>query len=96
MRVGQDERVSLIPERTAGDDGAPDASFSSSTRARACLNTHRNLLRWACVAVVVALGAVCGVEFKLERDREIACHTRTDRGMGGPGVVRLEIGRAHV
>ena len=86
MRVGQDERVSLIPERTAGDDGAPDASFSSSTRARACLNTHRT---WACVAVVVALGAVCGVEFKLERDREIACHTRTDRGMGGPGVVRL-------
>ena len=89
MRVGEDERVSLIPERTAGDDGAPDASFSSSTRARACLNTHRRKLTWACVAVVVALGAVCGVEFKLERDREIACHTRTDRGMGGPGVVRL-------
>ena len=47
MRVGQDERVSLIPERTAGDDGAPDASFSSSTRARACLNTHRGKLTWA-------------------------------------------------
>jgi hypothetical protein len=57
--------------------------------ARACLNTHRSKLTWACVAVVVALGAVCGVEFKLERDREIACDTRTDRGMGGPGVVRL-------
>ena len=94
MRVGEDERASLIPERVEGDEGAPDASLSSSTRARACFNTPRRKLAWACVAVALASGAVCGVELKRQRDRDIACHTRTDRGMGGPGVVRLGEGLA--
>ena len=95
MRVGQDERASLIPERVEGDDGAPDASLSSSTRG-ARVPQHPSAASWRGRASpsLLARGAVCGVEFKRQRDRDIACHTRTDRGMGGPGVVRLGEGLA--